>query len=207
MSGQISTAACLPFAGCTKYASHVPSDVLISTSRPFVAGAAIAGSVAATPAPTASAPNLRRDMPRRCCANPPKSSCSHMLSSPSAFQGGEIDDHGLAASVPSSRGRNADLEHLPDLRRGLQHFDEGALARHGRGEVDVAAAVHVDVEHELQACIFTALHGVVDLVGEERDVMQPELLARDRIAIRRGRVVGLLDELDLDVAAIRKGEI
>ena len=60
MSGQISTPAAAPDEGCTKYASHVPSGVLISTSRSLVACAlASSGSIMATPA-ASSTPNCLR---------------------------------------------------------------------------------------------------------------------------------------------------
>ena len=51
MSGQMSTAGNLPLTGCTKYASAIPSGVLISTSLPEV-GAALpsAGTAATNPA-------------------------------------------------------------------------------------------------------------------------------------------------------------
>ena len=41
MSGQTMTPGCLPFAGCTKYASHVPSAVVIFTAERFAAVAAV----------------------------------------------------------------------------------------------------------------------------------------------------------------------
>ena len=60
MSGQISTPAPVPVAGFTKYASHVPSGVLIVTSPSVTATApTTCGSAIATPAPS-SAPNWRR---------------------------------------------------------------------------------------------------------------------------------------------------
>ena len=51
MSGHTSTAGAAPLAGCTKYASHVPSGVLISTSPSFVSAAfATGGSIVSEPA-------------------------------------------------------------------------------------------------------------------------------------------------------------
>src|SRR6266404_1634357 len=81
ISGQTSTAGCLPLAGCTTYASQVPSGVLISTSAPFVSVAlAIRGNAAVKPAASAIAPNRRRDTSAVRRENSSKSSNSHMRS-------------------------------------------------------------------------------------------------------------------------------
>ena len=61
MSGQITTPAAAPVAGCTKYASQTPSGVLILTSDSVTAAALAArGSTNAMPAPSDNAPNWRR---------------------------------------------------------------------------------------------------------------------------------------------------
>ncbi len=79
ISGQMRTPGYFPLAGCTKYASQVPSGVLISTSAPLVSRAfASRGSATANPAPNAMAPNWRRDTSFRRSANPSISSSSHM---------------------------------------------------------------------------------------------------------------------------------
>ena len=57
MSGHTSTAAPVPVAGWTKYASHMPSAVLIVTSDSVTATASTtAGSIIAAPA-ASSTPN------------------------------------------------------------------------------------------------------------------------------------------------------
>src|SRR5687768_11417635 len=67
MSGHTSTAA-VALAGWTKWASQVPSGVLISTSDSDTsAAAATAGSMVVSVAPNPKAPNWRREssFPRR----------------------------------------------------------------------------------------------------------------------------------------------
>src|SRR6185503_16633075 len=61
MSGHTTTAACAPLDGYTKYASQVPSGVLISTSFSVTACAfAACGSITARPTPAARPPKSRR---------------------------------------------------------------------------------------------------------------------------------------------------
>src|SRR5258708_3780754 len=81
ISGQTSTAGCLPLAGCATYASQMPSGVLISTSAPLVSGAlASPGHAAVKPAASAIAPNRRRDTSSVRRENSSKSSNSHIRS-------------------------------------------------------------------------------------------------------------------------------
>src|SRR5689334_7073596 len=77
----------------------------MSTSWPFVAALATRGRVAASPAPTAIRANPRRLIPRRCWANPPKSSSSHIGRSPS---GGDF----LQQSARTRHGQRGVLDHV-----------------------------------------------------------------------------------------------
>src|SRR5688572_32421187 len=86
MSGHTSTAACAPLDGCTKYASQVPSGVLISTSFSVTACAfAARGNITVRPIPAARPPKSRRvTRPSRMAfsRSSSKMSFSHMRAFP-----------------------------------------------------------------------------------------------------------------------------